>query len=82
MKQVRLAGKLMLQSPDEVAREAISQMYRGRKVIIPGWQNKFLYKLWVFLPQRMVDMIVSAIFFGRGDIAAHKTEMAFQPITH
>jgi len=80
LEQVRLAGKFMLQMPDEVAREAIRQMYRGRKLIIPGWQNKFLYKLWAFLPQRIVDMILSAMFFRRDPIVTPKTSIAFQAI--
>lgn len=63
--QVQWAGRMMLQMPEEVAREAIAQMYRGKKLIIPGTQNKFLYKLWSVLPQHVVDMILSALFFRK-----------------
>ena len=80
--QVRLAGKLMLQMPHEVASEAISHMFQGKKLIIPGWQNKFLYKLWIFLPRRIVDMILSAMFLKKDadQIVVTKTAIAFQAI--
>jgi hypothetical protein len=63
--QVRLAGKMMLQMPDEVAKEAVHKMYQGKKLIIPGLHNKFLYMLWKLLPQGVVGMILSAIFFRK-----------------
>lgn len=63
--KVRFAGKRMLQSPEAVAREAVKQMFHGKKVIIPGWHNKFLYKLWALLPQRIVELILMALFFKK-----------------
>ena len=63
--KVRFAGKAMLQNPGQVAKEAIRKMYEGKKLIIPGWRNKFLYKLWALLPQRMVDLILSGMFFRK-----------------
>jgi uncharacterized protein len=59
------AGKAMLQRPDEVAKVAVRQMYQGRKLIIPGWHNRLLYKLWMLMPQKIVDMILCLIFFKR-----------------
>lgn len=63
--KVRFAGKRMLQSPEAVAGEAVKQMFYGKKIIIPGWHNKFLYKLWALLPQRIVDLILMALFFKK-----------------
>lgn len=65
IEQVRLASKMVLQMPDEVAKEAVHKMYQGKKLIIPGWHNKFLYLLWKLLPQEVVGMILSAIFFRK-----------------
>jgi len=82
--RIRLAGKMMLQMPDEVAREAVRKMYNGRKLIIPGWQNKFLYGLWAILPQPVVDVILSAIFFHAKkavDKEKAKVAVAFHAIT-
>ena len=80
--QVRLAAKMMLQMPDEVAKEAVHKMYQGKKLIIPGWQNKFLYNLWVFLPQAIVDMILIAIFCKQkvSNEAKAKASVAFNAI--
>lgn len=63
--KVRFAGKALLQMPEQVAREAVSQMFQGKKLIIPGWHNRFLYNLWALLPQRFVDLILATIFFQK-----------------
>ena len=71
--KVRFAGKAMLQYPDQVAREAVRQMYDGKKLIIPGWCNKFLYKLWILLPQSLVDLILSGVFFRKEERMKFRT---------
>lgn len=60
-----VAGKSMTQNPEDVAYEAVRQMLRGKKLIIPGWRNKFLYKLWAFLPQPAVDRILTGLFLKK-----------------
>ncbi len=61
--KLRFVGTAMLQRPEEVACEAVRQMYQGKKLIIPGWHNKLLYKTWSVLPQRLVEIILRIIFF-------------------
>ncbi len=80
--QIRLTTKMMLQMPDEVAKEAVRKMYQGKKLIIPGWQNKFLYKLWAFLPQAIVETILVAIFCKKkaGSKVKAKASVAFNAI--
>ena len=68
------ADRGMTQYPADVAHEAVRQMFRGKKLIIPGWQNKFLYKLWAFLPQSAVDLILCGLFFSKAKIAKMKLE--------
>ena len=55
-------GSLFIQSADEVAREAVSGMFRRRRRIIPGWPNKFLFLLWTILPYRVASSILIMIF--------------------
>lgn len=61
--KLRFVGTAMLQRPEEVAQEAVRQMYLGKKLIIPGWHNKLLYKTWSVLPQRFVEIMLRIIFF-------------------
>lgn len=75
--QVRLPGKILLQMPEEVAKEAVHKMYQGKKLIIPGWQNRFLYNLWALLPEAIVDVILLAIFFKRKMNNKAKASVAF-----
>lgn len=61
--QVKYAGKSWLQKPEHVASEAISQLYQGKKLIIPGWHNKFFFQLQTLLPEYVVDRILTILFF-------------------
>lgn len=61
--QVKYAGKAWLQKPEQVASEAINQLYQGKKLIIPGWYNKFLYKLRALLPEFVVERMLTTLFF-------------------
>lgn len=61
--QVKYAGKSWLQKPACVASEAVSQLYQGKKLIIPGWHNKFLFQLQTLLPDYVVDLILTSLFF-------------------
>jgi uncharacterized protein len=70
--KMRFAGRAMLQQPGEVAQEAVKQMYQGKKLIIPGWHNKFLYQLWALMPQRILDLILIIIFFKKEAVAKIK----------
>ena len=70
-----VAGKSMTQNPEDVAHEAVRQMLRCKKLIIPGWRNKFLYKLWAFLPQPAVDIILTGLFFNKPKIEKMKFEI-------
>jgi uncharacterized protein len=82
MDKVRFAGKMLLQMPAQVAKEAVIEMYQRKRIIIPGWHNRFLYKLWAFLPQRIVDMILTAVFY-KSDVSRKmkaKTAIAFHAI--
>lgn len=63
--KVRFASHPFLQKPQAVAREAVRQMLRGKRLIIPGWHNKFLYQLWAILPERIVNMILCDLFFKK-----------------
>ena len=63
--KVRFASHSFLQKPQAVAREAVRQMLRGKRLIIPGWHNKFLYQLWAILPERIVNMILCSLFLKK-----------------
>jgi uncharacterized protein len=76
IKMTGFAGKGLTQNPKDVAHEAVRQMFRGKKLIIPGWHNKFLYKLWAFLPQRAVDFILTGLFFNKEKSERMKFETA------
>lgn len=55
-------GDLFTQTPREVALEAVEQMFKGRRRIIPGWQNKLLFLLWTILPYTVASSILIRLF--------------------
>ncbi len=55
-------GKFFLQTANEVAKEAITGMFRKKRRIIPGWPNKFLFLLWTILPYNAASAILIMIF--------------------
>ncbi len=73
---VRMPSKMLLQMPDEVAIEAVTNMFKGKKLIIPGWQNKALYQLWSILPQGIVEIILWAIFSKKVEMPKMKPNVA------
>jgi uncharacterized protein len=61
-KNISYRGSLFSQTPQEVAVEAVEQMFRGKRRIIPGWPNKFLFLLWTCLPYAVTSAILIRIF--------------------
>lgn len=56
------AGKVFTQMPDEVAREAVTGMFRGKHRIIPGWHNRLLYTINQLFPEFLVCAIIQQLF--------------------
>lgn len=54
-----LAGKITCLYPDEVARFAVKQLFRGRAVIVPGWINRILQSVGQLVPRSLVFRVVS-----------------------
>jgi len=48
--------------PEEVAREAVKQLYKKRFRIVPGFKNRFLYRLSQILPMPVKIMIIQSVF--------------------
>jgi uncharacterized protein len=55
-------GNLFTQTASEVASEAVEQMLRKKRRIIPGWPNKLLFFLWTILPYSIASAILIKIF--------------------
>jgi uncharacterized protein len=53
------------QSAADVARTAVTQLFRRKALIIPGWHNKLTYVLWNVLPRMVAERIVVALFDRR-----------------
>ena len=53
------------QSAVDVARTAVTQLFRRKALIIPGWHNKLTYVLWNVLPRMVAERIVVALFDRR-----------------
>ncbi|HEY5690816.1 MAG TPA: SDR family NAD(P)-dependent oxidoreductase [Cyclobacteriaceae bacterium] len=81
--KTKFAGKSILQLPDTVAKEAVRQMLLGKRLIIPGWHNKLLYKLWALLPIQLIDIILSFLFFKQEEskpFRSRQSAIAFRAI--
>ncbi|TXK46362.1 SDR family oxidoreductase [Pontibacter qinzhouensis] len=53
---------LLSLSPEVVAKVAIDGLFKRKRVIIPGWKNKFILSLIPLLPFRLKSYILKAIF--------------------
>lgn len=65
-----VAGRMTCRYPDEVAREAVSRLLRGKAVIVPGLLNKLLRVLAGVVPRSLVSWVVSRHW---GTIPARET---------
>lgn len=59
------AAKLMTVEPDEVAKYVLNQVFSGKKIIIPGRANRFLYAVAYVLPHFVLMRMVKNIFKGQ-----------------
>jgi uncharacterized protein len=55
-------GNLFVQTAEQVAKEAVTGMFRRKRRIIPGVVNKFLFLLWTILPYNVASAILIMIF--------------------
>jgi uncharacterized protein len=55
-------AKASLLEPEEVASSGIKGMLRGRRVIIPGRFNRFIFTIGLFLPEGIVMAVIRNIF--------------------
>lgn len=61
-KDLRGIAKASILQPEQVAKEAIEKMLKGRKRIIPGTYNKFIYHLSRMVPEFINDFFVRRAF--------------------
>jgi hypothetical protein len=50
--------------PDRAAKYIIDSMFRGRKVIIPGWRMRMAYSIGCLLPFRLLLAMTGKMFRG------------------
>jgi uncharacterized protein len=50
--------------PEEAAAVGIRGMFRGRKVVIPGRFNRFIFLIGLFIPQGIIMAVTRRIFHG------------------
>jgi uncharacterized protein len=55
-------SKHFLIDPETVARKAVYCMLNGQFRIIPGWQNRFVYRLEQVLPEPVVHFLMKRLF--------------------
>ena len=55
-------AKLIIKTPEEVAQISIKNMYKGRRVIIPGFFPKFIIRVMHFIPISLKMIILEKIF--------------------
>ncbi|MFT2007826.1 SDR family NAD(P)-dependent oxidoreductase [Pontibacter sp. 13R65] len=59
---LRQNSNMLTLSPEVVAKKAIDGLFRKKRVIIPGWGNKFILSLIPLIPYRLKMYILKAIF--------------------
>jgi uncharacterized protein len=64
-------GSFFTQTAAAVATEAVEQMFKKKRRIIPGWPNKFLYAMWRLLPYSIASAILTRIFNREQPILKH-----------
>jgi short-subunit dehydrogenase len=65
LKRIESAGwtaKASLLEPEEVASIGLKGMFKGRKVIIPGRFNRFVFTIGLFLPEGIIMAVIRNIF--------------------
>ena len=65
MKRIKAMGwkaKLIVKTPDEVAKTIVKKMYKGSRVIIPGFFPKFIMRVMHFVPLSLKMIILERIF--------------------
>jgi short-subunit dehydrogenase len=65
LKRIKTMGwkaKLILKTPEEVAQTSIKNMYKGRRVIIPGFFPKFIMWFMHFMPVSLKMIILERVF--------------------
>lgn len=55
--------------PEQVAKEGIAQMLKGKARIIPGWHNRFYFHLSHLIPEYLINNIIRKTF---KQVAAHE----------
>jgi len=75
-------SKLFLIDPETVARKAVCCMLNGQFRIIPGWQNRFVYRLEQVLPEYVVHFLMKRLFTPAVIPTSPETEsVAVEPVT-
>ncbi|WP_187262353.1 SDR family NAD(P)-dependent oxidoreductase [Pontibacter beigongshangensis] len=59
---LRQNSDMLTLSPEEVAKTAIDGLFNRKRVIIPGWKNKFILAIVPLIPFRLRSHILKAIF--------------------
>jgi short-subunit dehydrogenase len=65
LKRIKAMGwkaKLMVKMPEEIAQTLVRQMYKGKRVIIPGLIPKFIINVMYFLPLNLKMNILEKVF--------------------
>ena len=55
-------AKRSILSPEDLAKEVISKMLKGKAVIIPGFWNRFIYGVSKLTPNFLQNMLVRRAF--------------------
>jgi len=65
LKRIKAMGwkaKIMLKMPEEIAHILVKKMYKGKRVIIPGFIPKFIVNVMHFLPLSLKMKILEKVF--------------------
>jgi short-subunit dehydrogenase len=76
-KRIKAMGwkaKLILKTPQDVAKTSIQKMYKGKRVIIPGFFPTFIIRIMHFIPVSLKMIILEKIFRKYKDHQHNKIE--------